>query len=82
MKVIEARTNGTNYQLHVHRSESPEILNDSNIERIMEECGILGYLTITGWRGIHFVVTTSNSPSMDKIILFCQEIQKITPIKV
>jgi hypothetical protein len=80
MKVEEARTDGKNYQLHVHRSVDGEVLSDDNINNAMKDSGISGSHVITGWKGIHFVVTTSNCPSIDQVRLFCQKIKETPPI--
>lgn len=42
MKVTEARTNGVNYQLHIHCSEEGEILSEPKIEKAMEVLGLRG----------------------------------------
>ncbi len=70
MEATEARTNGENFQIHIHRSVPEEILIDVALEDAMGKCGISGTLDITGWDGVHFVLTTDNCPSLEQVRRF------------
>lgn len=79
MKVDGAQTDGSNYQLHVYQSVEDEVLDEIKVDEAMKLSEISGKIEITGWNGIHFVITTTNSPSLEKIHLFCSKIKKIEP---
>jgi len=82
MEVKEIRTNGVDYHLHVHRSEDSEVLEELNINVVLKELEINGKITVTGWKGIHLVIITSDSPSMEKIYELCREIRLIETISL
>lgn len=82
MIVAEARTDGQNYQIHIHRSVSEEILNEGVIEDAMQKCGICGELTITGWDGIHYVITTFNCPSLEQVQRLAEDIRDMPMVLV
>jgi len=77
MKVVEARTDGVDYLLHVHRNEPGEVLSEPKIEEVLKELGIEAKITVTGHDGIHIVVMTSNAPSIEKIQELCKRIPLI-----
>lgn len=80
MEVKEARTDGQNYHLHVFQSDKDEILSIPKLEAIMRGSDVTGEIEITGWKGIHLVILTSNNPSVEKFRSLCKEIKKADPL--
>lgn len=77
MKVREVRTNGDNYHLHVFKSKDGEVLSIPRLANTMKTSGIIGEIEITGWKGIHLVIMTSNNPSLEKIHVLCKKIKRM-----